>query len=39
MKKRIYRDEQGYTLIEILAVLVLLGFLITLVAPNIIKKS
>lgn len=32
------RDERGYTLIEILAVLVLLGFIITLVAPNIINN-
>ena len=37
MKKE-RRDEQGYTLIEILAVLTLLAIIITLVAPNIINN-
>lgn len=31
-------DEQGYTLIEILAVVTLLAFIITMVAPNIINS-
>ncbi len=36
--KKIKKDEQGYTLIEILAVLALLAFILTLVAPNVINN-
>lgn len=32
------KDERGYTLIEILAVLALLAFILTMVAPNIVNN-
>jgi general secretion pathway protein G len=37
MKKEL-RNENGFTLLEILAVLTLLAFLVTMVAPNIINN-
>ncbi|HEX3044525.1 MAG TPA: type II secretion system major pseudopilin GspG [Bacillota bacterium] len=38
MLKKNRKNEGGYTLIEILAVLTLLAFIITMVAPNIINS-
>lgn len=38
MAQKNVNHEDGYTLIEILAVLTLLAFIITMVAPNIIKS-
>jgi general secretion pathway protein G len=38
MPKKELQKEDGYTLIEILAVLTLLAFIITMVAPNIINS-
>ena len=37
MKKKLH-NEQGFTLLEILAVLTLLAFIVTMVAPNIINN-
>lgn len=38
MLQKNHKNEDGYTLIEILAVLTLLAFIITMVAPNIINS-
>ena len=38
MLQKLRKKEDGYTLIEILAVLTLLAFIITMVAPNIINS-
>jgi general secretion pathway protein G len=37
-KRWVGREERGFTLLEILAVLVLLSFILTMVAPNIINN-
>src|SRR6516225_7569473 len=37
MEKKLY-NENGFTLLEILAVLTLLAFIVTMVAPNIINN-
>ena len=37
-RNKLRQNEQGFTLLEILAVLTLLAFILTMVAPNIVKN-